>query len=151
EDAFLHGLDRLAARRLIDRTTALVMAREDGALFSFRKARDVGATTVYDLPIAHHATLRRILQKEEAQFPGVCNFPSIDIAHTPARLERKNGELAMADYVVVLSGFVRDSLIACGYPEERIAVLPPGCPDASSAEVPSSQRGAIVLHVGRLC
>jgi glycosyltransferase involved in cell wall biosynthesis len=153
EDALLQALDRFAARRVIDETTALVLGREDGCLESFRKARAVGATTVYDLPIAHHRTLRRILEQEEEVFPGVCRYPRIAGAHAPHRVEHKEAELRAADHVVVLSGFVRNSLVDAGYPAERITVLPPPCVESWLAEAPrpAAARGNVVLHVGRLC
>src|SRR5437667_282904 len=65
EDAGFAAIDRFAASRVIDGSTRLVLGREDGCLASFERARKIGATTVYDLPTAYHATTRAIVEREE--------------------------------------------------------------------------------------
>ncbi len=106
EDYIFSAIDRVAARRYIDARTALVLGREDGCLASFRRARQVGATTVYDLPIAHYQTVREILEREEAEFPGIGTAPGTRALFAADRIEHKEEELRAADPVAVASAFV---------------------------------------------
>lgn len=151
-DALHRAVDRYAARQLIKPGIRLVLAREDGARASFARARSIGARTLYDLPIAHHATLIRILEAEEERFPGISEVPGIRDLVTPERIEHKEAELADADTIVVGSGFVARSLEHAGWPESRIRILPYACeeslPDADPG-IGAEPRDRI-LHVGQL-
>lgn len=150
----LEVIDRYAARTIIDDHTKLVLGREDGALHSFHRAKQMGAYTVYDLPIAHYQTVRRILQREEAEFPGVSRKPIMAIDFAPERIDHKDAELEAADHMVVPSAFVRDSLLQAGFPAASISVLPSACEGSWFTETPSPEatdlRQSLVLHVGQL-
>lgn len=126
-DGVYQDLDRHVSRHLRagDRSVSLVYAYEDGALETFRAARDIGATCVYDLPIAHWQTLRRLLQEEAERLPEwACTMEGLhDSADKHAR---KDAELALADHIIVASSFTRNSLDVCG--ELPVYVAPYGCP-----------------------
>ncbi len=146
-------IDQFAAKRVLDSNTRLVLGREDGVRYSFQRAKQLGAQTIYDLPTAHHRSVRRILEREEGEFPGVCLQPSVREVFTPALIEHKDAELAHADLVLVGSAFVRQSLIEAGYPSARISVLPSACetgwlPGDKPLEPRSSR--SLVLHIGYL-
>jgi hypothetical protein len=72
-DAVLRELDRKVADRLrkIEPHAAVdsIYAYEDGALESFRAARDGGFKRIYDLPIAYWQTTRRLLLEEAERYP----------------------------------------------------------------------------------
>jgi glycosyltransferase involved in cell wall biosynthesis len=57
--------------------------------------------------------------------------------------------LQAADHVVVASGFVRDSLQACGFPPQRVTVIPYGC-DPVRANRDAALRRKEVLYVGNI-
>jgi glycosyltransferase involved in cell wall biosynthesis len=153
EDALFQSIDRLAAAKGIEGRTTFVLAREDGALASFQRAKQVGARTVYDLPTAHHRTVREVLEKEEQEFPGACTFPGTKAIFTAERVEHKDAELQAADHIIAGSAFVRHSLVRQEYPAERVTVLPSACEEAWRPETEPScaaPAGNCVLHVGRL-
>lgn len=153
-DIYHQAIDRHASRVAIDRRARLVVAREDGALASFRRAHDLGLRTVYDLPTAHFRCVWTILAREEQAFPGICGFPQSEQIFTAPRIAHKEAELAAADHVVVGSRFVAQSLTDAGFPASAVTVLPSACePDwlpCAAHHDASGNSGNLVLHVGRL-
>src|SRR5438105_562628 len=148
------AIERFAAERVLDDSTRLVVGREDASAHSFHRARQLGARTIYELPTAHYQTVRSILEREEAQFPGICLQPGVADDVGSAQAERKDAELAMADRVLVGSKFVSDSLLRAGFPAERIVVLPSACEESwlvhSQCFEARERTSAIVLHIGYL-
>lgn len=148
-------LDRYAARWAIDERTALVFGREDGVLASFRRAEQVGAFKLFDMPTAHHRTVSQIMAQEEAAFPGVCDSPSAAVAFADRHIARKEQELHHADHILVGSDFVRRSLTHVGFHDASITVLPSACDPAWFRGQRTSEHSVaasdLVLNVGRLC
>lgn len=107
-DAVFHDFDRWAATQLA--AYDAVYAYEDGALFSFLRARELGLLRAYDLPIAYWETLRRLIQEERDRLPEWAGTLGGGLSDSPAKLERKTRELELAEMVVTPSGFVSDSL-----------------------------------------
>ena len=144
-------IDRFAARRVIDGQTSWVFGRDGAALHSFLRAREVGARALYDLPTPHHGTVQSIMEREEAEFPDVCQLPSSAADFSPTRNAYKQAELQAADRFIVGSAFVRSSLIEAGVAAETITVLPSACHASwlSRTQV-NNQRDNLVLNVGRL-
>ncbi len=106
-DAVYRSLDAAVARRLGG--ARLVYAYEDGALASFRAARERGLRCCYELPIAYWETSQRLLREEAGRLPrwaGTLGAPQ----DSAEKLERKSEELALADLVICPSGFVQASL-----------------------------------------
>jgi glycosyltransferase involved in cell wall biosynthesis len=86
-----------------------VYAYEDGARDTFRAARSRGLSCIYDLPIAHWRTLRRLLDEEAALQPAWA--PTMEgLIDSCEKLARKDEELELADEVIVPSTFTRESL-----------------------------------------
>jgi glycosyltransferase involved in cell wall biosynthesis len=142
-DAVYSSFDRAVARELeqLPQNTAVtgVYAYEDGAEHSFHAARARGLRCVYELPIAHWQTTQRLLHEEAERLPAWrCTLGGID--DSPAKLERKDRELAMADAVVVPSGFVLDSLPAHVRDAKPCIVAPFGAPDVKENESASMER-----------
>jgi glycosyltransferase involved in cell wall biosynthesis len=123
-------------------------------LSSFRRAKRLGASTIYELPIAHYRTVRNIMQREEAEFPGICRGQNLAHDFAPGHVAHKEAELEAADHVIVPSGFVEQSLIHAGFPADAITVLPSACEASWLADGGLNGKAAkdtnIVLHVGRL-
>jgi starch synthase len=117
------AVDRAAARRA-HAPTRIVVAREDGCLRAFRRARMEGILCVYDLPTAHYKTVCQLLQREMDLFPGVCTVSLDQRDFAADRTARKDAELALADQILCPSNFVRQSLLAAGVSAEEIHVLP---------------------------
>jgi glycosyltransferase involved in cell wall biosynthesis len=150
-DAYLGAVDRKAGRRVCP-GVRLVVAREDACLASFQVAHRTGGLCLYDLPTTHYATVRRIMAREEAEFPGASlPYEAHAQEYMPERNNRKDQELATADHVLVPSSFARTSLIAAGVSRERISVIPFGCQPGGFSPLPKGAgRQRIVLAVGNL-
>jgi len=127
-DGVYRDLDRSVARFLRSSSGPLsaIYAYEDGALESFTAAHETGRLAIYDLPIAHWRTLRRLLEEEAERLPEwACTMEGLrDSAEKHAR---KDAEIELADYIIVASSFTRDSL--SGIAGDRpVYVTPYGCP-----------------------
>jgi len=113
-DQIYHHLDDQVSKRLAGLTKAsgltAVYAYEDGALQTFRIAKQLGLTCVYDLPIAYWETGRRLLKEEAERLPQWAVTLAGGIKDSAAKHARKVQELELADVVVVPGSFVADSL-----------------------------------------
>ena len=109
-DAVYRDLDGAVARWIAAHPgTGGVYCYEDGALETFRAAKQAGKKTIYELPIAYWETSRRLLIEEAERLPRwePTLFATRD---SEEKLRRKSEELALADRIVCPSGFVLDSL-----------------------------------------
>lgn len=118
----------LRLRRSAQRNgVSVVYAYEDGALATFKQAKKLGLTCVYDLPIAYWKTARRLLVEESLRLPGWAPTLKGGIKDSQEKLERKTQELQLADIVVGPGSFVESSL-----PEwakgKKIVMVPFGSP-----------------------
>ena len=137
-DAVLRDLDRRVSERLrkIDPPSPglrragvdSVYAYEDGALETFRRARERGFKRVYDLPIAYWQTSQRLLHEEAERYP---DWESTLGAtrDSEEKLSRKTEELELAQLVVCPSNFVLESLPAKARAQKPCIVAPFGSPD----------------------
>jgi glycosyltransferase involved in cell wall biosynthesis len=151
-DGFLGSVD-CEARRQIHPGVRLVLAGEDACLASFKQARRVHGLCLYDLPIAHYATARRIMACEEAEFPGAAIESELNAQeYRQHRNLRKDRELAAADHALVPSNFVSESLQAAGMRADAIVRIPYGCEPEQSrlAGTGKRTRSNLVLYVGHL-
>lgn len=142
--------DGQVARRV--RTTKLdaVYAYEGGALMTFREARKAGVATFYELPSSHWYWENKLLAEEaerNPQFAGL--IPKLK--DSPRHMEWKDEELRLADFVIVPSHHVRDTLAGV-VPEEKIRVVGYGAPPARQRNPGASDatRPLKVLFVGAL-
>lgn len=140
-DSVYQDLDRYTASHLPNWAPGLdsVYAGEDGAASTFAAARRMGLRCVYDLPIASHKELQRLIAEEKEALPEFASTLQ-GISDSPAKLARKDTEIELADLIVACSQFVADSLIKWGIPQSKIRVLPYGAPEGISPRQPSSLR-----------
>jgi glycosyltransferase involved in cell wall biosynthesis len=123
------ALDRAVARRLLSEAdnTTLIYAYEDGARESFIAAEKTGRKRIYDLPIAHWRTLRRLLEEEADRLPEwACTMEGLK--DSQAKHDRKDSELHLANEVVVASSFTQKS-VQGDFPDLPVHVTPYGCPE----------------------
>ncbi|MBC7450863.1 MAG: glycosyltransferase family 4 protein [Cytophagales bacterium] len=108
-------------------TIDAVYAYEDCAQRTFERAKKLGITCFYDLPIVHYKTAKEILGKEVEMFP---EFQScLATVNEPAwKILKKLKELELADLIFVPSNFVKQSIIDIGIPAEKIKVNVFGAP-----------------------
>ena len=155
-DRVYHQVDASVAASLIraaHRSRPLpqvVYAYEDGAHATFEAARRLGVTTVYELPIGYWRFARRLFQEEAQRRPAWAS--TLDgLADSPAKLARKDAELALAQHIVVPSRFVQRTLAESPHVDASVTVLPYGCPTPLSELPERTTSGPLrVLFVGGL-
>lgn len=147
-DEQFRRVDFAASRQVSDDLDA-VLCREDAAFHTFARARECGVLRVYDLPIAHFAFTQKLMKKEVECFPELESNISIADEYSEHRIFRKKEELRLAEHILCPSQFVKRSLVAGGYGEKKIQVLPFAC-DPSWLAKSSVRRENIVLGVGQI-
>jgi len=155
-DAVYRSMDRAVAARLArhpDRLSA-VYAYEDGAFDSFAAAKAKGIACIYDLPIGHWRTMRRLLEAERSRWPEWAVTLG-GFNDSEEKLARKDRELRLADLIVVASSFTARSL--GDFPEKLnapVITVPYGFPlvlmQPKSAPVLTRTRPLKLLFVGGL-
>lgn len=100
--------DKIAARRVERVKPAAVVCYENSALATFRKARQIGATTVLDAASVHHSWQDKYLTHAESE-----------PAHKRIT-QRKDAEIELADYILTASEFARESYLGAGKSPDRI-------------------------------
>ena len=116
--------DRAVADELSEQDDALA-ASPGAACVSFRRSRDLGIRTFLASSIAHHRFAVDILAEERELQP---RFASTLQYHDfpPAEVVRMDEEIALADHVLVLSSFHKQTFVESGINADRIIVAPPG-------------------------
>jgi glycosyltransferase involved in cell wall biosynthesis len=136
-DAVYKSFDKSVSRHLVNVICKSVYCYEDGALETFRAARSKRLTRIYDLPIAHWTTVRRLMEEEADRLPDwACTMQGL--SDSESKLCRKDEELELADVIICPSFFVRDSLPAHILLKKRVEVVPFGSP-AVSESVPENR------------
>ena len=107
---------------VLERRPEVIIAQQNSAEPAFSAAGG-SAFKVLGLPIAHHRWLKRELHHERVSNPEWADF--IDPADVPeeAQLAVLDREIALADHIIVVSNFVRDTCIEFGVPAEKISVV----------------------------
>jgi len=145
-DAVYHSVDRGAAQavRRTNEDLRAVYAYEDGALKTFCAAKERDLKCFYDLPIAYWR-LGRAIHEEEAERQPAWAVTLSGLQDSPAKLARKDEELALADAVFCASSFTRDSLQGVPFGlKVPVHVVPYGAPSAKGvvfSDRPSSLGG----------
>ena len=145
-DAVFHALDRVAARRVRTLSSNLnaglrgVYAYEDGAAATFREAGRRGIRRFYDLPIGYWRAGQRIFAEEAERVPAWAATMT-GRGDSPAKLARKDEELAGADAIIVASSFTRQTLAEAPTLRAPVHVVPYGAPMVPTRPSPASARG----------
>jgi glycosyltransferase involved in cell wall biosynthesis len=104
-----------------------VYAYEDGAAFSFKKAKLLGMPTLYDLPIGYWRSMHELLAGEKALHPEWAG--TLEGLNDPVdKLEKKEEEITLADAIIVASSFTAKSLESFPHRLPKIHVMPYGFP-----------------------
>lgn len=112
---FAEGLfDRYVCRFLSDMRPDAVVAYENSALATFRRAKQLGITTILDAASVHHLWQDRFLPPRESER-----------SHRQIT-RRKDEEIKLADQVLVVSAFARESYLEAGVPSDRVHTVPVG-------------------------
>jgi alpha-maltose-1-phosphate synthase len=148
-DAVFRALDKTVADHLrkIDNIRA-VYAYEDGALESFRAARDRTLQRIYDLPIGYWRVGQRVFAEEAEREPewAPTLTGTLDSAE---KLARKDDELRMATRVIVASTFTKQTLAESPC-TAKIDIVPYGAPPAIAGDIAKPSGKLKVLFAGSL-
>jgi glycosyltransferase involved in cell wall biosynthesis len=143
-DAVARMLDRHVAKRV--KPGVAMYCYEDSALTTFCVAQKLGAKRYYELPIMYWTATQKLLREEAIRYPQ-WEPTLLATRDSPAKLERKSEELALADLVICPSRNVQKSLPAgtCS----QIAQY--GCPPPVELErMPRKGRRFRFLFVGAM-
>ena len=103
------ALDQRVSKELSTLNSQILHAYEDGCSYSFSRAQELGLQCSYELPIAHWATVRRLLAEEAERYPEW--EPTLESTREPEeKICRKEKELRLADRITCPSQFVLDSI-----------------------------------------
>lgn len=128
-----------------------VYAYEDGALTSFIKAKELGLTCIYDLPIGYWKSARLLMQKEFEDNPDWSSTLT-GFMDSKEKLFQKDRELALANVIFVASSFTKKTLENYSGNLAEIKVIPYGFPEITLKKkyTPLAGRKLKVLFVGGL-
>lgn len=151
-DAVYQDIDKKVASTLRKSNMVdAVYAYEDGAVHSFKRAKELGITCLYDLPIGYWRTARLLLEEERNLRPDWASTLT-GFKDSKNKLERKDAELALANQIIVASSFSKQTLD--NYPGKLapITVIPYGFPPVIAGRVykPLENRPLKLLFVGGL-
>ena len=141
-DSSYKAFDQFVAKALSKKIKHLpkaVYAYEDGALETFKAAKRLGITCVYDLPIAYWETGRRLMKEEADRLPKWAHTLGGGIKDSENKLMRKQKELELADVIVGPSYFVMDSLPDWSKKKKKI-ISPFGSPNSFPIDTNSENR-----------
>jgi glycosyltransferase involved in cell wall biosynthesis len=145
------ALDKKASNKLAGLTSQFLHSYEDGCSSSFARAKHLGMQCSYELPIAHWATVRRLLAEETDRFPEW--EPTLESTREPEeKLFRKEEELRLADLITCPSKFVLDSLPLEIRQKTPCQISPFGSPPSEPVGLERSQKSDILklLFVGSM-
>ena len=128
-DQVFQALDRRVAGRLPAAGVRGVYAYEDGAGATFAAAGRLGMKRLYDLPIGYWRAGHEIYAEEARREPAWAATLT-GRSDSPAKLARKDAELAQADAIFVASTFTRETLALAPGVRCPVHVVPYGAPPA---------------------
>ena len=128
-----------------------VYAYEDGALVTFTKAKQLGISCIYDLPIGYWKSARLLMQKEFDINPE-WSTTLTGFSDSQTKLDKKDKELALADVIFVASSFTKKTLEEYPGKLPEIKVIPYGFPEVHNKKEyqPLANRKLKVLFIGGL-
>lgn len=154
-DDVYHNLDNHVAKFVHRRKNqiAAVYAYDEGAYIQFKQAKKDGILCFFDLPIIHWRTYQRLLEDERTKNPEWATALGTTFSDSKEKLERKDAELQLADYIFVASSFTKKSIEEdFPYNHAPISVIPYGFPKVyhNREYTPTDGRKLKFLFVGRL-
>jgi glycosyltransferase involved in cell wall biosynthesis len=132
--------DRLAAGPATKCHPRIVVGFENGCLQLFHSAKRIDALCVLDAASVHHAA-------QPVRADGT------DTAFWQRVNARKDEEIALANHIVVLSEYARETYVAAGVSPAKISIVPPGvwtAPQPRETTFRTAGSGIRFLFVGNV-
>jgi glycosyltransferase involved in cell wall biosynthesis len=150
-DLSYKALDHKVSLALSNHSSQILHTYEDGCSVSFARAKQLGMQCSYELPIAHWATVRRLLAEEAERYPEW--EPTLESTREPEeKLFRKEEELRLADRITCPSQFVLDSIPLEIRQETPCQISPFGSPPCEPVDFkrPKKNNTLKLLFVGSM-
>ena len=152
-DDVYHHIDRKVKEYIKRHDVDGVYAYDDGALETFRYAKEKGIKCFFDLPIVHWRCYQSLLADEAKKNPEWAETLGV-FGDSKEKLKRKDEELELADCIFVASSFTKESILKY-YPHSLsspVKVIPYGFPNVYEERTyeNNSNRKLKFLFVGRL-
>jgi glycosyltransferase involved in cell wall biosynthesis len=150
-DLSYQALDHKISHLLSNYSSQILHVYEDGCSVSFARAKQLGMQCSYELPIAHWATVRRLLAEEAERYPKW--EPTLESTREPEeKLFRKDEELRLADRITCPSQFVLDSIPFDIRQKTPCQISPFGSPPCEPVDFERSQKNDTfkLLFVGSM-
>ena len=153
-DAIYNQLDKSVAKTLKSaksRGLIGVYAYEDGAIESFKIAKQLSLKCYYDLPIGYWKTSRQLLKDEHTKWPEWAATLT-GMIDSDDKLARKDQELLLADRIFVASSFTAKTLQSFSGKLAPIEIIPYGFPPVTEKRSYAAlvHRPLKILFVGGL-
>ena len=110
--------DAFMARRIADSKARIVVGYENSCCEIFRCAKKAGKMCVLDAASVHY-----LAQKE-------VYTPPYSAAFQEKVNARKEAEIQLADHILTLSSYAKETYVLAGVPESKITVIPLGVDDS---------------------
>lgn len=144
-------LDNKVSNKFGRLTFKFLHSYEDGCSSSFARAKELEIQCSYELPIAHWATVRKLLTEEAERYPAW--EPTLESTReSEEKLFLKEEELSLADRVTCPSQFVIDSIPVEIRQKTLCQISTFGSPPCEPIDFESSQKndGLKLLFVGSM-
>ena len=154
-DAVYRNLDNRVGnglQRASLRGAQAVYAYEDGAVATFRKAREFGLQRFYDLPTGYWRAARRLLEGEKERWPAWASTMT-GLNDSAAKLATKDEEINLASRIFVASTFVANTLKEFPGKLPPVDIIPYGFPSVGAKREYSTRKDGQkirLLFVGKL-
>lgn len=124
---------------------------EHAALETLKVAKAKKIHSIYEQTSAHHSFYTSLFEQTVKEYAEFANFADTGLVINKAikRNERRDAELATAEYIRCNSSFVKHTLINAGINEKKISVIPLGFPEPVKRRQQKSDKKLIFLHVGK--
>lgn len=152
-DNVYHHIDKKVKKYIRKHSVDGVYAYDDGALETFRYAKNQGVKCFFDLPIVHWRCYQSLLADEAKKNPDWAETLGV-FGDSKEKLARKDCELLLADCIFVASTFTKESILKY-FPYKlsaSINIIPYGFPEVYEKRLykPVYNRRVNFLFVGRL-
>jgi glycosyltransferase involved in cell wall biosynthesis len=150
----LEWVERWAGRIVAARRPKAVIGHDIACLETFRAAKAAGVVCILDQTTGYLEAALRIFAEEKRLQPDFAE--DLEVQDPAWVFPHARAELALADWVLAPSDYVRDSLLPLGIAPERIVKLPYGVdierfvPRARGSEGGERHGRFRLLYVGRL-
>lgn len=136
--------DKFVSRQ-IDNLSDIVIAESNLSLHTFRKAKELGLTTILDRTNSHIEYQTNLLKEEYLKLGLNFDFNSENVVRKGIE------EYKVADYICVLSSFVKRTFLERNIPEGKLFLIPSGVDLTLFRKVDKEDKVFRIIYCGLSC